>query len=117
MYYQWLNTYPKRAVSCALQAQGDGQPGGRAYTGTVRPWIKYTIIRVALFAGVLAVLLLFTPAPPWLATVIAAVVGFCVAYIFFRPQRDELAESIASRRERGEVNADEDEDDALNRSA
>ena len=89
---------------------------GRAYTGRVRPWIKYTLIRIVLFAGVLAVLLLFTPAPPWLATIIAAVIGFCVSYIFFRPQRDQLAESIATRRERGEINADEDEDEALNRS-
>jgi hypothetical protein len=81
----------------------------------VRPWIKYTLLRVVLFAGVLAILLLFTPAPPWLATIIAAAVGLCVSYIFFRPQRDELASSIAARRARGEMNADEDEDDALDK--
>jgi L-asparagine transporter-like permease len=92
-------------------------PRRDTYTGRVRPWIKYTLIRIVLFAGVLAILMLFTPAPPWLATVIAAIVGLCISYIFFRPQRDELAESIASRRARGETNADEDEDDALNRSA
>jgi L-asparagine transporter-like permease len=92
-------------------------PRRDTYTGRVRPWIKYTLIRIVLFAGVLAILMLFTPAPPWLATVIAAIVGLCISYIFFRPQRDELAESIASRRTRGETNADEDEDDALNRSA
>jgi uncharacterized membrane protein YjjP (DUF1212 family) len=79
----------------------------------VRPWIKYTLLRIVLFAGVLALLLLLTPAPPWLATVIAAVVGLCVSYIFFRPQRDELASSIAARRARGETNVDEEEDDAL----
>jgi hypothetical protein len=103
-------------LRAAPPARAD-RSGRAAYTGRVRPWIKYTLIRIVLFAGVLAVLMLFTPAPPWLATVIAAVVGLCVSYIFFRPQRDELAESIAARRARGEVNADEDEDDALNRSA
>jgi hypothetical protein len=90
-------------------------PSQPTYTGRVRPWIKYTLIRIVLFAGVLAILMLFTPAPPWLATVIAAVVGLCVSYIFFRPQRDELALTIAARRERGEVNADEEEDDALDK--
>ncbi|PRY67038.1 uncharacterized protein DUF4229 [Glaciihabitans tibetensis] len=82
----------------------------------MRPWIKYTLIRIALFAAVLAILMLFTPAPSWLAAIIAAVVGLCVSYIFFRPQRDDLAKSIAVRRERGEINADEDEDDALDRN-
>jgi hypothetical protein len=89
------------------------RPSQSTYTGRVRPWIKYTLIRIVLFAGVLAVLMLFTPAPPWLATIIAAVVGLCVSYIFFRPQRDQLALSISARRERGEINADEDEDEAL----
>jgi MFS superfamily sulfate permease-like transporter len=81
----------------------------------VRPWIKYTIIRVALFTGVLVILMLWTPAPVWLSPIIAAIVGLCVSYIFFRPQRDAVAESIAARRERGEVNSDADEDTALDR--
>jgi MFS superfamily sulfate permease-like transporter len=81
----------------------------------VRPWIKYTIIRVALFTGVLVILMLWTPAPVWLSPIIATIVGLCVSYIFFRPQRDAVAESIAARRARGEVNSDADEDTALDR--
>jgi MFS superfamily sulfate permease-like transporter len=81
----------------------------------VRPWIKYALIRIVLFAGVLAVLMIWTPAPVWLSPIIAAIVGLCVSYIFFRPQRDAVAESIVARRARGDVNTDIDEDAALDR--
>jgi hypothetical protein len=80
----------------------------------VRPWIKYSLIRLALFAVVLAALLLIQV--PWLwATVISAIVGFCVSYIFLRGPRAEFATSIAERRAAGSKNTDQDEDDALDR--
>lgn len=79
----------------------------------MRPWIKYSLIRFVLFAGSLTVLLLWTPAPLWLAPIMAAAIGLCVSYIFFRPQRDEVAATIVARRAKGAVNADEDEDDAI----
>ncbi|MCU1407005.1 MAG: hypothetical protein JWQ43_3308 [Glaciihabitans sp.] len=84
-----------------------------AYTCLVRPWIKYSLIRLVLFGGVFTVLMVWTPAPFWLAAVIAAAVGLCVSYIFFRPQRDEVAASIAARRSSGDKNMDSDEDTAL----
>lgn len=59
----------------------------------MKPWLSYTLIRLGLFAGVLAVLLLLG-VEGWIAALIAAVVGLCVAYIFFRPQRDQLIESV-----------------------
>ena len=90
-----------------------GPPGCDAYTCLVSPWIKYSVIRLVLFAGVLAALLLLTNFPVWLSAVVAAIVGFCISYIFFRPQRDEVAASIASRRAAGDKNADADEDSAL----
>ena len=81
----------------------------------MRPWIKYSLIRIVLFAGVLTVLMVFTNFPVWLSPIIAAIIGLCVSYIFFRPQRDAVAESIVARRARGEVNSDADEDAALDR--
>jgi type IV secretory pathway TrbD component len=64
----------------------------------VKPWVKYTIIRVLLFAGSLAILLVLG-VPGWIAAIIAAVVGLCVAYLFFRPQRDELIASVRKNEE------------------
>jgi len=80
-----------------------------------RPWIVYTIIRVVLFAAILAVLLLLQ-VNPWLATVLAAVIGLCVSYIFFRGKRDELAKDIYQRRHTEQHDIDNDiENEALDR--
>jgi len=59
----------------------------------VKPWVSYSLIRVALFAVTLTLLMLLG-VPGWLAAIAAALVGFSVAYIFFRPQRDRLIESV-----------------------
>lgn len=78
----------------------------------MRPWIQYTLIRILLFAGLLAALMAVSVHWLW-AALIAAGVGECIAYIFFRRQRDAVATSIADRRARGEKNADLDEDAAI----
>jgi uncharacterized membrane protein YdjX (TVP38/TMEM64 family) len=81
----------------------------------VRPWIKYTIVRLAIFAVALALLLL-TGMNPFLAALIAAVAGFALSYIFFRKLRDQVAAELASRNQKPQVirNVDTDaEDDAL----
>ena len=81
----------------------------------VRPWIKYTIVRLAIFAVALALLLL-TGMNPFLAAVIAAVAGFALSYIFFRKLRDEVAAELATRNQKPQAirNVDTDaEDDAL----
>lgn len=59
----------------------------------MKPWVSYSLIRVALFAVTLTLLMLLG-VPGWLAAIAAALVGFSVAYIFFRPQRDRLIESV-----------------------
>lgn len=72
----------------------------------MRPWIAYTLLRVGLFAlffGVLFVLGLQW----WLAAIIAAVLGFCVAYIFFRRLRARVAADLAVARARTDVRPDE----------
>jgi uncharacterized membrane protein len=80
----------------------------------VKPWLIYSVIRVALFAGLLAVLLA-VGIEGWLAALIAAVVGLCVSYLFFGRLRSQVAQGVADRRS-GKTTArtdDEDAEDAL----
>jgi hypothetical protein len=72
----------------------------------VKPWLSYSLIRLGLFAVTLTVLLLLGISG-WLSAVIAALVGLSVAYIFFRPQRDEFIASV-----RRAPTTDEDVEDA-----
>ncbi len=62
-----------------------------------RPWILFTLIRVGIFAIALAVLLLIG-VNPFISAAGAAIIGFCVSYIFLRKPRDEVAKSIVARR-------------------
>jgi ABC-type bacteriocin/lantibiotic exporter with double-glycine peptidase domain len=62
----------------------------------VRPWIKYSLIRLSIFIVVLVVLLIIGM-NPFLAAVVAAVAGFVIAYVFFRRVRDEVAAELAAR--------------------
>jgi membrane protein implicated in regulation of membrane protease activity len=63
----------------------------------MRPWIAYTLLRVGLFAALFAVLFVLG-LDWWLAAIIAAVLGFCVAYIFFRRLRERVAVDLAASR-------------------
>jgi uncharacterized membrane protein YdjX (TVP38/TMEM64 family) len=83
----------------------------------MRPWIKYTLIRVSIFVVVLAALLLLQ-VNPFIATVVAAVAGFVISYVFFRKVRDQVAAEFAARNEKPTPvkNVDTDaEDEALDR--
>ena len=74
----------------------------------------YSLVRIGVFAIALAVLLV-VGVPWWLAAIIAAVIGLCVAYIFFGKLRDAVAVDIAERRSRTTKDADqlaEDVEDA-----
>ncbi len=79
----------------------------------MRPWIKYSLIRLAIFVVVLAVLLL-VGMNPFLAAVVAAVAGFVLSYIFFRKVRDEVAAELAARGTKAVAvkNVDTDAEDA-----
>ena len=68
-----------------------------AYTGKVKPWVTYTLLRLGLFAAVFAVLMLLNVAW-WLSAILAAIIGLCVSYIFFGGLRDAVARDIAARR-------------------
>ncbi len=63
----------------------------------MRPWIAYTLLRIGLFAAFFAVLLLLG-LEWWLAAIVAAALGFCVAYIFFRRLRERVALDLSAAR-------------------
>jgi hypothetical protein len=78
----------------------------------MRPWIAYTLVRVGLFAVAFAVLYLLG-VPWWLAAILAAAIGFCVSYIFFRGMRERVAgELVATRAATGKRSDEQAEDDA-----
>lgn len=76
----------------------------------MRPWIAYTLIRVGLFAAAYTILFLLG-FPWWLAALLAAAIGFLLAYIFFRPLRERVAADLASPRAGRGERADEDAED------
>ena len=82
-----------------------------------RQWISYSLLRLGIFAAVFIALLVLQ-IEPWIAAVVAAVIGVCVAYIFFRPQREAIARSFWEFRTTEQRDADSDaENDALDAGA
>ena len=77
----------------------------------MRPWIAYTLVRVGLFVVFFAVLYVLG-LQWWLAALIAAALGFCVAYIFFRPMRERVALELAAARASTDTTPDEVVEDA-----
>ncbi len=71
----------------------------------MKPWVLYSLVRVGVFALSLAILLVIG-IEWWLAAIIAAVVGLCIAYIFFGKLRDAVARDIVQRRTQPKVDAD-----------
>ena len=71
----------------------------------MKPWVLYSLVRVGVFALSLAILLVIG-IEWWLAAIIAAVVGLCIAYIFFGKLRDAGARDIVQRRTQPKVDAD-----------
>jgi hypothetical protein len=76
----------------------------------VKPWLLFSVIRLAIFAVVLTVLLL-AQTPGWIAAIIAAVFGFAASYLFLGKLRAEVAQSVEDRRS-GKTHARTDDEDA-----
>jgi Na+/melibiose symporter-like transporter len=72
----------------------------------MRPWIAYSLLRVGLFAVFFTVLFVLG-LQWWLAAIIAAALGFCVAYIFFRRLRERVASDLAAARANTDPRPDE----------
>jgi hypothetical protein len=70
----------------------------------------YSIVRLALFGAILA-LLMFLSVEGWLAAILAAVIALCLSYIFFAAERDKVALSIHEWRERDATVKGRDESD------
>jgi hypothetical protein len=68
------------------------------------------VIRVAIFAAVLTLLLL-AQTPGWIAAIVAAVFGFAASYIFFGKLRNQVAQDLEDRRT-GKTPAVTDDEDA-----
>jgi cell division protein FtsL len=80
-----------------------------------RQWILYSLIRVGVFAAALALLVL-VGVNVLIAAVAAAVIGFCVSYIFLRGPRNAVAKSIVELRTKKDRDDDNDlENDVLDR--
>ena len=77
----------------------------------MKPWVAYSLVRIGVFAVAFAGLYL-AGVPWWLAAIIAAVVGLCVAYIFFGRLRDAVAVDLAERRARPAGDVDSSAEDA-----
>jgi membrane protein implicated in regulation of membrane protease activity len=65
----------------------------------VPAWIPYTLLRLALFGGVFAVLWLLR-VDYWLAAIFAAIISLTIAYIFFAPLHGRVSEEITASRRR-----------------
>lgn len=58
---------------------------------TRRQWIIYSVVRIAIFVGVFALLML-TGLDLWLTGMATAVIGLCISYLFVpQPQRRQKA--------------------------
>ena len=75
-------------------------------------WLWFTLIRLAVFVVPLVVML-WLGVIPWLAAVLAAVIGLCISYIFFARSRNKLSQDLyAARAAKKKVNVDEAVEDA-----
>jgi uncharacterized membrane protein len=87
----------------------------------MRPWVLFTIVRVGLFAVLFAVLYALTAqlgSFAWAgAAVVAALLAFCVSYIFFGKLRARVAAEMAERAQdrRAKAGSDEDAEDRADR--
>ncbi|MBW4094397.1 MAG: DUF4229 domain-containing protein [Acidobacteria bacterium] len=59
-------------------------------------FFKYFLIRVAIFVPLFVIFLLIQVGAI-VSAIAAAVIAFCVSYLFFRKQRDAAAEQMANR--------------------
>jgi len=82
-------------------------------------WLSYSLLRLAAFAVPL-VILLWLGLDPWIAAVVAAIIGVCVSYIFFASWRSQVSAEIydARKHKKSASSVDEDiEDQAVEQAA
>ncbi|MGO4689928.1 DUF4229 domain-containing protein [Glaciibacter sp. 2TAF33] len=62
-------------------------------------WVYFSVLRVLMFVVPLVVLLVLG-IEPWVATLVAAVIGLCLSYIFLRKPRESVARNLYAARNR-----------------
>lgn len=83
---------------------------------TTQRWLLYSLLRLGLFAGVFA-LLMVLELPWWVSAIFAMLISFAVSYLLFRDTRDKLALDLQERRNRGDVDPDADAENEANDAA
>ena len=76
-------------------------------------WLVFTVFRILMFV-VPFVLLVALGIEGWLAALLAALIGFCLSYIFLRKPRDSVARGLYEVRHRTKepVHPDAESEDA-----
>jgi len=79
-------------------------------------WATYLIIRIGLFAGILAILMLLG-VEPIASALFSAVLSLAISLVFFNRQRNAVSEAVAraieKRKKFGESDADSDHENQL----
>ena len=82
----------------------------------MRAWLLFSAVRLLAFVAPF-VLLYALGVDWWIAALGAAVIGFCVSYIFLAPLRERAALQLAQARATGRTTgADEEAEDAGDRA-
>lgn len=77
--------------------------------------VRYTVLRLLAFVVPLLLLVFLTGLQPWIAAIIAAIIGLCISYIFLRTPRETVAQDLYARRhgDKPVAHDDEDSEDAV----
>ncbi len=80
----------------------------------VPPVLVYTVLRLLAFLVPLGVLLVLR-IEPWIAAVLAALIGMALSFVLLRSPREKVAKDIYARRHGGHRpdTTDEDAEDAV----
>ena len=76
------------------------------------PWLRYTLARVGVFAGILAVLLLIG-FNGYYSVAVAAALSLAFSLIFLKKQREALSKSIYDRVQKNKTEGIEDAESDL----
>lgn len=99
----------------SLRRRPEGSLSAHSYNEAVSPWIRYSLVRLALFGSALAILLV-VGLDWWWAAIVASIIAMAISYIFFASLRDAVAVDLHARRTRGSADPDAQAEDAAARS-
>lgn len=76
-----------------------------------RRWLLYSLLRLGLFAGIFAILMLLG-LWWWASAIFAMLLSFLISYLLLRDTRDQLALDLQERRKRAAEDPDSLDPDA-----